>query len=320
MIKKFFRDHYIHKKVAPKLDIFFILPIINLFFIWGTLTLGMAAAQIHIIGYPQNPLQFGFNQVILFFSMSLVYSSIILMDSKVNLIEPDKYRIFFPDLTILPERSISIFIRLMQIISILLAAIIHFSLSIVYVMLIIGYLNYNKRINKEQWSIIDFMIINTITYIIFFTIGWFFVIHQSNLSDYYLVNFLKIIIGYIFSFISLIFIVYVKEFDFNSTFKDRRIMVGSTILLIIASIISLLNNDPILSIISITLIPFYLYGVFRFSDKDITRIVRYSIFMHIFFCFTIYPLFCIPYIFGFYISKYYYWHRYDIHFPAFAID
>ena len=55
-------------------------------------------------------------------------------------------------------------------------------------------------------------------------------------------------------------------------------------------------------------------------NKDITRIVRYSIFMHIFFCFTIYPLFCIPYIFSFYISKYYYWHRYDIHFPAFAID
>ena len=100
MIKKFFRDHYIHKRVAPKLDIFFILPIINLFFIWGTLTLGMAAAQIHISGYPQNPLQFELNYFILIFSMSLVYSSIILMDSKVNLIKPDNHRIFFPDLDI----------------------------------------------------------------------------------------------------------------------------------------------------------------------------------------------------------------------------
>ena len=56
MIKKFFRDHTIHKSIVNRLDIIFILPIIHLFYIWGALTLGMSSAQIHSFGYPEEPL------------------------------------------------------------------------------------------------------------------------------------------------------------------------------------------------------------------------------------------------------------------------
>ena len=256
----------------------------------------------------------------LFLSMTLIYFSIVIIDLKENRVKPDNDRIFYPDLNILSEASISVCIRLMQIIGVILGAIINIFLSVLYVVLLIGYFNYNKQINKNKWAIRDFLIFHVITYTILFTVGWIFTISESTFTNLNLIEFISVFIGYISSFISLCLIVYMKEIDKSNKLNDRKIPIISTILLLLSAIFSLFNKDPLLSVITITLVPFYFYGVIRFSDKDITRIIRYSIFIHIFFCFTVYPLFCIPHIIIFYFAKYYYWHKYDIHFPAFAID
>ena len=97
-----------------------------------------------------------------------------------------------------------------------------------------------------------------------------------------------------------------------------RIFANFTMLLVF--IFSIYSNDPLLSILSICCLPFLLYALFRNLNKDLVRAIRYPIFICNFFIFTIYPYISIPVILVFYISKYYYWHRFDIHFPTFLVE
>jgi hypothetical protein len=39
-----------------------------------------------------------------------------------------------------------------------------------------------------------------------------------------------------------------------------------------------------------------------------------------FFTLSIYPWLFVPLLVTFYLSKYYYWHRFDLHYPTFLID
>ena len=78
--------------------------------------------------------------------------------------------------------------------------------------------------------------------------------------------------------------------------------------------------DPLLSICTLVSIPFFVYALFRNLDKDITRAVRYPVFIFNFFVSTIYPYLSIALILIFYISKYYNWHRLNIHYPTFLVN
>ena len=73
MIKKFLRDNSIHKKIAPLLDVFFIIPIIHFFAIWGILCLGIGSANNHFIGYPTSTLTTNFTTILLFCFFQEVY-------------------------------------------------------------------------------------------------------------------------------------------------------------------------------------------------------------------------------------------------------
>ena len=85
-------------------------------------------------------------------------------------------------------------------------------------------------------------------------------------------------------------------------------------------LIAYYNNDPVGSTVLAVSFPFYLFLLFRGAERDLIRAIRYPIFLLNFFLFTIYPLLMIPLTIIFYLSKYYYWHRFDIHFPALAIN
>ena len=94
----------------------------------------------------------------------------------------------------------------------------------------------------------------------------------------------------------------------------------ASLILIIVFIFSIYFSDPLLSISSICCLPFLLYALFRNLNKDLVRSIRYPVFICNFFIFTIYPYISIPLILIFYIGKYYYWHRFDIHFPTFLVE
>lgn len=116
---------------------------------------------------------------------------------------------------------------------------------------------------------------------------------------------------YVF-FSAIIILIDLPQNRFNSSI--------STLLIIAGFFISYYNNDPLGTASLSVSFPFYLFLVLRGMERDLIRAIRYPMFLLIFFIFTIYPLLMIPMVIIYYLSKYYYWHRFDIHFPAVAIN
>ena len=103
--------------------------------------------------------------------------------------------------------------------------------------------------------------------------------------------------------------------------NSNKLYLGiSSALVILGFLLSCYNSDPLATTSLSVSVPFYIFLLFRGADKDVVRAIRYPMFLLIFFLFTIYPLTMIPMVSIYYCSKYYYWHRFDKHFPALAIN
>jgi len=113
--------------------------------------------------------------------------------------------------------------------------------------------------------------------------------------------------------------------DFNNSnflnkYSKKIISIIVLLLMLIALTISLIIKDPLSSTSVITSFTFFIYALLRGEKKDFLRVVRYTIAIFNFFTLTVYPLLFFPLILLFYISKYYYWHRFNIHYPTFLVD
>ena len=110
------------------------------------------------------------------------------------------------------------------------------------------------------------------------------------------------------------------QHDLKIVSYSRRLKIlFSTLLITLNFILGIYLNDPFLSIASIVSLPFFLYALFRNLNKDIERSIIYPIFICNFFVSTIYPYLFIFLFIIFYISKYYYWHRFNFHYPTFLV-
>ena len=138
--------------------------------------------------------------------------------------------------------------------------------------------------------------------------GW---LYASN-SFITIIQCLLLSLPYILLFLSTITLINFPQSKVNATILIAFITLGF--------IIAYYNNDPLGTTSLSVSFPFYLFLVLRGMERDLIRAIRYPLFLLIFFIFTIYPLLMIPMVIIYYLSKYYYWHRFDIHFPAVAIN
>ena len=83
---------------------------------------------------------------------------------------------------------------------------------------------------------------------------------------------------------------------------------------------SLKNIDPLSSTAAIVSLPFFAFATFRQLYKDILRAIYYPIFIINFFSFAYYPWLFLPVFCTYYLSKYYYWHRFSLDYPTFIVD
>ena len=90
------------------------------------------------------------------------------------------------------------------------------------------------------------------------------------------------------------------------------------ILCVISCLLGISLNDPISSTASLTIIPFLMMTFLRNYEVDLFRAVRYSILAM--FLFSVYPQFIWVSIILYFISKYYYWHRFDFHYPKLVLE
>ena len=107
---------------------------------------------------------------------------------------------------------------------------------------------------------------------------------------------------------------------FPIVYGEIQTMYLSLILICFAFLVSLYYEDPIASTATLVSLPFFIMTVLRRMKKDVLRAIRYPILILNFFALSVYPWLFVPIAITYYLSKYYYWHRFELHYPTFIVD
>ena len=318
MIKNFLKNHHIHHKIVPYFDDFFICNPTLFFTIWFMISIGMYLAHQNILMNPQwVTSEINFKIILLFISLTFLTGATFIKGQLISLDLNNKNTLLIKFVN--KQRATNI-LKLSIIIGtcILLFTNIYNIVLSVLVYLILDYYFTNKYQDSRK-KYINYILIFFISILLILN-GYAIVLSDGSyffslLNAFNFLNFLSIIF---YSFMGLSIFIMIEIVESG----DNKIIFRfyASLIMLIVFIFSIYVNDPLLSVTSICCLPFLLYALFRNFNKDLVRSVRYSIFICNFFIFTIYPWIAIPLILIFYISKYYYWHRLDIHFPTFLVE
>ena len=111
-----------------------------------------------------------------------------------------------------------------------------------------------------------------------------------------------------------------RDQTFPLVFGKTSTILLSLLLICGAFIFALYVADPRASTAILVSLPFFIFAAIRQLDKDVLRAIRYPIFILNFFALSVYPWLFVPLIITFYLSKYYYWHRFNLYYPTFLVD
>lgn len=331
MLKNFFKHHTIHKKIVPYLDILFILRPTLFFSIWVMVSIGMyLGGNIYINNFIWNT-EFYFNTLLFFIAITLVCSSTFILNQILD-IETDKAnnKLFLigNNISIIKSKRIADFLFIAGLV---LGIYIDW---LIFVLLVSIYIFWGYLYNKSPFILKRAPVLgwftNSFVGILLLFIGWVYN-HKiyNSYENIFAIEFIKLSIPYILAFSSVSLLTTIPDMkgDGESKVKTFPIAYGkittiiiSVLFIIPAQYISLMNEDPLASTSIIVSMPFYAFALFRQLDKDIIRAIRYPIFTLNFFVMGIYPWLFIPVTVVFYLSKYYYWHRFNIHYPTLIIE
>tara|TARA_B100000965_G_scaffold284132_1_gene242079 strand:- start:851 stop:1846 length:996 start_codon:yes stop_codon:yes gene_type:complete len=329
MIKNFFKNHTIHKKVVPKLDFFILLIPLNFFLMWMIICVGLYIGMFIQGLSPQFVADIDFGILFLFLGitsiMSSYYIELQLLDVK------DNSSIYF-----VKQKYSSKFINNFKVYLNVFGLL--FLLSSFWLICILGLILIviNKIIlnNRKNQSLLLRLILQ---------LGVAFILSISGFIKSGVLNinyeffdlvfmYIKFIIPYMLFFISSFIILNTKDYLFSpkclsyssgclsNSINSKIISLISLILISLSILLSIKLNDPLSSISLCVSLPFYLYVLIRGLDKDYQRIFTYPIAIINFFCMTIFPYLFILIFSVFYLTKYYNWHRFNFHFPTFLVE
>ena len=333
MIKAFFKNHHIHKNIVPYFDYIFVFRPTLYFAVWVMICIGMYLAHLDN-SIPQWETAFNYKILLLFISLTLITGATFITNQLTDIItDRNNNKLFLIDNLIDQGKAKYIYKSsiLVGILLLILTNIYNFILGAL--IFVFWDILYNRK--NYKWKKNPFLgpLCNLIVGLLFIISGWIMV-KSNNLYfpyiDFSLLNKLFLnIIGYVFCYLSVVLLTDIPDIKgdemdnkrtFTIAFGKKITILLSTLLVFISFLIGIYLNDPLLSIATIVSFPFFLYALFRGLDKDVLRSIRYPIFILNFFTFTIYPYLSLTSLIVFYISKYYYWHRFDIHYPTFLVS
>jgi len=333
MVKNFFKNHHIHKNIVPHFDYIFIFRPTLFFAVWVMICIGMYLANIGN-SIPQWETTFNYKVLLLFISLSLITGATFITNQLTDIISDKKNNKLFLIDGLIDETKAKYIYKFSLLLGTLLLALTNMYNFILGILIFIFWdILYNK--NHYVWKKNPFLgpLCNLLVGLFFIFSGW--IISQSNNLYFPIIDFSLLknlffnIIGYVFCYLSVILLTDIPDikgdkFDNKKTFTifygKKITILLSTLLVFVSFILGIYLNDPLLSIATIVSFPFFLYALFRGHDKDILRSIRYPIFILNFFTFTVYPYLSLISLIVFYISKYYYWHRFDMHYPTFLVN
>ena len=331
LIKKFLKNKKIHSKVVPYLDLLFLLRPVSFFAVWVMICVGMYLSSLvsNSFGFQIDLFitDFNFSTIMTFIGLTLLISSISIMnqifDKKSDQIN-NKLFLLNGRFDIEFANNVHNFLLL---ISILILLVFDWKVSMLGLLIyFIGYV-YNKEPFEFKKSPIYGFLCNVLTGFLLLFSG--FMHSMNSFMDVLDINFLICSVPYIFLFAAVSVLSHIPDIEGD---KDgsrntlaiklgiRKSVLLSTLFVLMSFFISLLIKDPLASTALITIIPFFMYALFRGYSKDILRAIRYPIAILNIYVMCLYPYLAVSVIVTFYLSKYYYWHRYDLHYPTILVD
>ena len=327
MVKRFLRDNPIHKKIVPFLDYIFLLRPTLFFGVWVMVVLGMASSRFATEEFPLWFSQINFKTLFLFMGITCISSSTFILNQILDVDgDRENNKLFLLEKYISIEKANKIHFLLFGL-GIIFTGLGNITLiPIVVLIYILWGIAYNKEPLKWKKHPFFGLITNTLVGILLFSIGW---IHVNEFNSLLSESFFPYLFSYSFCFTAVSLLTMIPDMDgdkrvsantFPLYFGRRVSVLLASCLVLCAFYISLFKNDPVASTATIASIPFFLYALIRNLDKDIIRAIRYPIFLLNFFVFAIYPWLAVFVVLVYYFAKYYYWHRFDLHYPTFLVE
>ena len=294
--------------------------------------IGMASAQMHLVGHPLWITELSWMTFLVFAGLTLVSSSAFILN-QISDEESDavNQKLFLVGKHISLERSRSIS-KILLFAGIVISLIANWFTAILVgcIYVIWGILYNQKPFNWKKKPILGWMA-NSIVCVFLFAIGWALV--MKNHPGYGLVtlnmSLFKYLVPYLFCFSSVALLTTLPDMKgdaesgdntFPVVFGKTPTMILSLILICAAFLFALNQGDPLASTAALVSMPFFIFTAIRRMDRDVLRAIRYPIFILNFFTLSVYPWLFVPLAITYYLSKYYYWHRFDLHYPTFLVD
>jgi hypothetical protein len=287
--------------------------------------IGMYIGNLTFNDYPQWILSFDRKIILLFSSLTLIIGSIYIKDKISNqentTNNKQKFSIDNNRAIILSKISLIIgfsLLLLTNIYNLILGSFIYIIFSIMF--------NKNYTFFKNHPVLILFnvfligVLLNFSGYVAVIGNGSYFYSLADSFSYLVLIKFLLYGKCYVAIFIIIDAMNNSFEKSLSNIYGMRIMITLATLMILFNIVIGLYLQEPLITTACVVSIPFFLYALIRKLDKDIKRAVYYPIFIFNFFISTIYPSLFILLIITFYFSKYYNWHRYNIHFPTFIVE
>ena len=331
MIKKFLQHHPVHKKIVPIFDVIFLLRPTMFFAVWIMVVVGMISVDLNMHASSLWNTEFSWKILFVFFGLSLLISAAFTsnqIDEAKN--GKSNQELFLIGKYVSSEKGESI-ARTLLISGLLITIIANWITSIPAICI---YFLWRTEFNHApfEWkhSLGAGWLINSCVGILLFTIGWMLGMknYQHNEIIPLTIDTLFHMLPYLlyFSAVSLLTTLQYRKSDDADTstlpivYGSFASMLIATLMMSIALYLSLKYADPLASTATLVSLPFFIFAAFRRQNKDILRAIRYPIFILNFFSLAYYPWLVVPLFFIYYVSKYYYWHRFNLHYPTFLVD
>jgi len=327
MIKRYLRDNPIHKKIVPYFDYFFLLRPTLYFAIWVMVVLGMSSAKIYLITYPLWINDFDLSTFLVFSGITLICSGTFIINQITDKVSDQKNQKLFLIGKYIDSRLAQKLCHIISISGLILLLIGNWILTPlgIFIYLLWGIV-YNKPPYEWKKHPLLGILTNMVIGIILFLMGWLHVAGSEGLELKLMITYM---IPYVLCFTAVSLMTNIPDINgdltenartFSVVFGRRTTTFFATLSVGIAFYLSYNNSDPVASTASISAIPFFFFALFRNLDRDILRAIRYPIFLLNFFVFAIYPWLLVSVFIIYYFSKYYYWHRFDLHYPTFLVE
>jgi len=328
MVKNFLLHHSIHKRIVPFLDFIFLIRPTFYFLIWGVIVLGMITMNLCFDNNFYWDLNFSIKTLAIFSLITLLIGSAFIImqidpnNNPYSLLEESFYSLSL-------RQSISNKLFIFSIIMLLfLNWLIAVSCFCIFYLLGISFKQ--KPINWHYNPYVACLIFLFISILLYF-IGCLIVFDYSGFENFNfsIDAFIFRFLSYVFTFSSIILLIIINDMKNGYLFINQKdgkffnelfFLISPLFLISISLVVSLSLNDPLLSTANIVFFPFFIFSGFRRFNKDIIRSIRYPIFIINFFALSYFPWYSIPLLITYYLSKYYYWHRFNWHYPTFLVE